>query len=225
MVKRRFNEAVNGGWEVDEREVFDAYYLACEKLGKEYVDDQIVDTLSDDELASSLAYLFRMWEFREWDEWHERKEDDEFDESVNRRRKRRISERLTYNSVGFDNLSSRIDPTRYGYSAGIYDSEDGYMEFTKTCGDFDVTIYSWDNSDSYTVYVTPKRGNVDLNWLERELGDIDFTDVHALDELEDRLIALSGSGVTAYGESRQRRNKHSKVRTESVRRNRKFIRR
>lgn len=222
MVKRRFDEAESYGWVVNDWEATEAYDFACDYFGKEELDSQIVRCLGDEELAKCLAFIFRMNEF---DEWENRDTEDEFDESVNRRRKRRISERLTYNSVGFDNLSSRIDPTRYGYSAGIYDSEDGYMEFTKTCGDFDVTIYSWDNSDSYTVYVTPKRGNVDLNWLERELGDIDFTDVRALNELEDRLIALSGRGVTAYGESRQRRNKHSKVRTESIRRNRKFRRR
>lgn len=57
------------GWVVDSNEAWEAYEFACETLGKEYVDDAIVDTLSVDDVASSLAYLFRMWDFREWDEY------------------------------------------------------------------------------------------------------------------------------------------------------------
>lgn len=42
--------------------------MACDTYGQEYVDHEIVETLSTSELASSLAYLFRMWDFRKWDE-------------------------------------------------------------------------------------------------------------------------------------------------------------
>lgn len=60
-------EAESYGWVVDNSEVDDAYELACDHIGKNYVNDAIVNTLSSDDLASSLAYLFRMWDFQEWD--------------------------------------------------------------------------------------------------------------------------------------------------------------
>lgn len=62
-------EAESYGWVVEDYDAYDAYQFACDNFGKEYVDDQIIDTLSQEELASSLAYLFRMWNFEEWDEY------------------------------------------------------------------------------------------------------------------------------------------------------------
>lgn len=100
MVKRikenkMLQEAESYGWVVESYEAYEAYDMACDYFGKEYVNDQIVDTLSDDELASSLAYLFRMWDFRQWDERgtgaKDSLEDEEFDESV-KRNKRRMKE-------------------------------------------------------------------------------------------------------------------------------------
>ena len=222
MVKRRFDEAESYGWVVNDWEAREAYDFACDYFGEEELNSQIVRCLGSEELAACLAYIFRMNEF---DEWENRDNEDEFDESVNRGRKRRISERLTYDGVGFDDVSSRVRPTKHGYEIGEYVPDDGYQTLSKTCGDFDVIIYDVDGSNGYTIYVTPKRGNVDLNWLENELADIDFTAENALDELDDRLMALSRNGRESYGESKQRRNRRSKVRTESVRRNRKFRRR
>lgn len=65
------------GWVVDDSEAWDAYEFACEYLGKEYVDDAIINTLSTEDIASSLAYLFRMWDFREWEESKSGEEEEE----------------------------------------------------------------------------------------------------------------------------------------------------
>ena len=65
-VKRALKEAENGGWVVENNEVEEALNMAIEHFGKEYVYDAIVRTLSTEQIAESLAYLFRMWDFREW---------------------------------------------------------------------------------------------------------------------------------------------------------------
>ena len=77
---RKLKEAESYGWIVETNQVWEAYDLACEYYGQETVDRAIVDTLSDDELASSLAYLFRMWEFREWDEYLEGNNEEDFED-------------------------------------------------------------------------------------------------------------------------------------------------
>lgn len=68
--KRTFRRPVKAaesyGWVVESWEAQEAYEFACERLGKEYVDEEIIQGLSTDELAESLAYLFRMNEFDEW---------------------------------------------------------------------------------------------------------------------------------------------------------------
>lgn len=48
-------------------------------MGKDYVDSEILQGLSTDELAESLAYLFRMNGFREWDE-RNNDDDDDYEE-------------------------------------------------------------------------------------------------------------------------------------------------
>lgn len=68
------------GWEVDPSEAWEAYEFACEVLGKEYVDNDIVTGLSTDELAESLAYMFRMNEFDEWYEHKGYTDDEDEDE-------------------------------------------------------------------------------------------------------------------------------------------------
>lgn len=64
----RITAAESYGWVVENNEVDEAYEMTCDYFGKDYVDDAIVGTLSTDDMASSLAYLFRMWDFRKWDE-------------------------------------------------------------------------------------------------------------------------------------------------------------
>ncbi len=64
--------AENYGWVVESGDVYEAYAFACDALEKENVDDAIVSCLSSDELAEILAYLFRMWDFKEYyDEYEE----------------------------------------------------------------------------------------------------------------------------------------------------------
>ena len=65
--RRRLNCGESYGWVVDASEAQEAYDFACEVIGKDTVDSDIVGTLSYDELSDALAYLFRMWDFTEWE--------------------------------------------------------------------------------------------------------------------------------------------------------------
>lgn len=65
-VKRALKEAEDGGWVVENHEVNEAMEMAIQYFGEEYVNEAIVRTLTTDQIAESLAYLFRMWDFREW---------------------------------------------------------------------------------------------------------------------------------------------------------------
>lgn len=78
--RKAVTAAESYGWVVDDNEAWDAYEFACEYLGKDYVDDAIINTLSTEDIASSLAYLFRMWDFREWENRFEDEESSEGDE-------------------------------------------------------------------------------------------------------------------------------------------------
>ena len=67
--RRRLNCGESYGWVVDSSEAQEAYDFACEVIGKDTVDSDIVGTLSYDELSDALAYLFRMWDFEEWEKY------------------------------------------------------------------------------------------------------------------------------------------------------------
>jgi hypothetical protein len=67
-VKRVVTEAENYGWVVDSSEAQEAYDMAVEYMGKETIDDAIIRCLTSDQLAECLAYIFRMYDFREWSE-------------------------------------------------------------------------------------------------------------------------------------------------------------
>ena len=68
-MRRNYLRSANSyGWEVDESEVDEALDLYIEIMGKERAFEDIVETMSTNELAESLAYLFRMNEIYEWDE-------------------------------------------------------------------------------------------------------------------------------------------------------------
>ena len=84
--RRPVKAAESYGWVVDENEAWEAYEFACDYFGKENLDDQIVSSLSVDELASSLAFIFRMNDFREWEERNE----EDIEESRKLRGKRAI---------------------------------------------------------------------------------------------------------------------------------------
>ena len=65
-VAKVLNEAENGGWVVETGEAQEAYNLAVEKMGEETINNAIIRCLNDDVLAQCLAYIFRMYDFREW---------------------------------------------------------------------------------------------------------------------------------------------------------------
>lgn len=66
LKERRLSEAENGGWVVDSDEAWDAYDFAAEYFGEDDLNYQIRKAMGDEELASCLAYIFRMNDFREW---------------------------------------------------------------------------------------------------------------------------------------------------------------
>lgn len=65
-VNRIIKEAENGGWVVDSSEAQEAYDLAAQEMGEETINSAIVRCLSDEILAQCLAYIFRQYDFREW---------------------------------------------------------------------------------------------------------------------------------------------------------------
>ncbi len=69
MISEAVMEAVNGGWEVEDNEAEAAYNLAVKNLGKEVIDNAIIRAMPNHTLAELLAYIFRMYDFREWDEY------------------------------------------------------------------------------------------------------------------------------------------------------------
>ena len=96
--KKSVKAAVDGGWEVPDHLAHEAYDLAEEYFGTEDINQQIVDALSDTELAENLAFIFRMNDFREWDDYLEEnypededdEDDEDIEESVRAKRKRAI---------------------------------------------------------------------------------------------------------------------------------------
>lgn len=62
--------ANNYGWVVESRDAHKAYDFACEHFDIDDLNSQIVQSLSSDELAESLAYIFRMHDFREWEQFN-----------------------------------------------------------------------------------------------------------------------------------------------------------
>ena len=65
-VDKVIQEAESGGWVVDSSEAEEAYNLAVEYMGENTINKAIIRCLSSDVLADSLAYIFRMYDFREW---------------------------------------------------------------------------------------------------------------------------------------------------------------
>lgn len=96
--KKPVTAADSYGWVVESWEAWDAYEAACNAWGKEYVDDEIIRGLSTDELAASLAYLFRM---NDEDPYHTESDDekdwDEYDFVLNDA------------EVGFDDFDEEVE--------------------------------------------------------------------------------------------------------------------
>lgn len=99
--KKPVTAAESYGWVVESWEAQEAYDMACEYFGKENLDDQIVTSLGNDELAECLAFIFRMNDFREWDERNggddDEKEWDEYDFVLNDA------------EVGFDDFDEEVE--------------------------------------------------------------------------------------------------------------------
>ena len=66
--KRPITAAESYGWVVEDWEAWDAYEFAIDSgyWDEATLNADIVQTLGTDELASSLAYIFRMNDFRQW---------------------------------------------------------------------------------------------------------------------------------------------------------------
>ena len=108
--KKPVTAAESYGWVVDENEAWDAYEFVCDYMGKEYVDDAIVNTLSVDDVASSLAYLFRMWDFREWEERNE----EDIEESTRIGNKRSVKASSKKNVTGKKPVKASSEKLFYG---------------------------------------------------------------------------------------------------------------
>lgn len=63
-MKNRMREE-SYGWIILPANALDAYEEAIEYFGKESLDEQIVESLSQEELAKSLEFIFRMNDFNE----------------------------------------------------------------------------------------------------------------------------------------------------------------
>ena len=67
-VKKVLNEGESGGWVVEPEEAEEAYNMFAAELGNEEANAAIVRALGSKALSDVLAYLFRMYDFRQWDE-------------------------------------------------------------------------------------------------------------------------------------------------------------
>ena len=65
-INKILKEAESGGWVVDTSEAQEAYNLAAQEMGEETINAAIVRSLGDETLAQCLAYIFRQYDFRQW---------------------------------------------------------------------------------------------------------------------------------------------------------------
>ena len=70
-VNKIIKEAESGGWVVDTSEAQEAYELAVQEMGEETINAAIVRSLGDEILAQCLAYIFRQYDFRQWQSRYE----------------------------------------------------------------------------------------------------------------------------------------------------------
>jgi len=65
-MRESVNEAESGGWIVDSSEAEEAYNMAAAEFGNEELNAAIVRCLGNEALAQCLAYIFRQYDFRQW---------------------------------------------------------------------------------------------------------------------------------------------------------------
>lgn len=129
--KKSVKAAESYGWVVEESEAWDAYEAACDAWGKEYVDDQIVSGLSTDELAASLAYMFRM---NDEDPYHGNDDEDEIEESVRSKGRKSVKAsklRKGKNRKAVTAARLTIDFGQYKPWSGAVDTWDNLERFDK----------------------------------------------------------------------------------------------
>lgn len=143
MIKKlNLKEAESYGWKVNDWQAKEAYEFAIESgyWDEESLNADIVQAISDSELAACLAFIFRMNDFQEWEE-------SGLQESKKPTRKRRISEsgRLVNGKV------SKLDPQ--------FDSRKSFYNKAQVVTDTDgtQTLYSYN-----TPVVKIKDGKVEL---------------------------------------------------------------
>ena len=73
--KRIIKEAESGGWVVDSSEAQEAYNLAVQEMGEETINSAIVRFLGDETLAQCLAYIFRQYDFKQWQSRYDDQDD------------------------------------------------------------------------------------------------------------------------------------------------------
>jgi hypothetical protein len=129
--KKSVKAAESYGWVVEESEAWNAYEAACDAWGKEYVDDQIVSGLSTDELAASLAFMFRM---NDEDPYHGNDDEDEIEESVRGKGRRPVKAsklRKGKNRKAVTAARLTIDFGQYKPWSGAVDTWDNLEKFDK----------------------------------------------------------------------------------------------
>jgi hypothetical protein len=179
------------GWVVDDSDAWDAYEFACDYFGEDELNKQIVGSMSSEELAACLAFIFRMNDFRAWEE---RNEDEELEESVS------LKESKGNNWRGCKNIQmvshgSWGDPDLVydGYTFNYWDIEDAlWNEFLEDEG---IT-----EKDTYV-----KHGNVNAISDEYEEKFDEYCQYRAEDYLDDVIAGgYFEDGKKTWHESRKK---------------------
>ena len=110
--KRVVKEGESYGWTVGSSEAWDAYDMACDYFGKDYIADQIASYIGTETLSEALAYIFRQHDFSQWK--NRNNEDEEFYES------KKSFTRFTKENYENDEDWFVIDDTR---ESRFYDNE------------------------------------------------------------------------------------------------------
>ena len=111
----KLNEAESYGWVVEDWQASEAYELVCDYFGEDYINKQIVDCMSNEELAECLAYIFRMNDFREWDEYLEKEDNKYVDESCKKKSKKKSMKEYIDEAHGV--IKCVETGEEYGYSS------------------------------------------------------------------------------------------------------------
>lgn len=118
--KRPIRAAESYGWVVEDSDAWEAYEFACDYLGKEYIDEEIIQGLSTSELAESLAFIFRNNDFREWEAYKNGEDLNDIDSACNGRKKKK-----PVKSAMYLKSRKRNEPNENGLWEHTYDVKPG----------------------------------------------------------------------------------------------------